>query len=399
MLPAAAQLMSADDHMIEPPHLWVERVPKQFRDDCPRIVEVDGRQAWLYEDELTYIPMGSCRPLPGFDEAGYPPAPGTARFDEIRPGCYDPVERINDMDIDGVRGQLCFPNYARFAGHRFFLNVKDLDVGNACLRTYNDYLLDEWCATDPNRLYGAAILPLYDIDATVAEFRRVVAKGAKAIAFSENPTVLGLPSVHTEHWDPLWALVSEAGIPVCMHIGSSSRLVTTSADAPPTVLVSLNGVNSMMAGVDWLLSGILERFPGINVILSEGGAGWIPYILERADKAFHDKRIKPNAAIGQTSKGGTIPPSQLFRDHMYVCLVDEYFALRSLGDIPVDNLLWEGDYPHGDGLWPNNHRYLEKALADVSDEEATKIVETNLRKLLKVGASELRSGESSDQES
>jgi hypothetical protein len=119
-------------------------------------------------------------------------------------------------------------------------------------------------------------------------------------------------------------------------------------------------------------------------MLSEGGAGWIPYILERADKAFHDKRIQPNASIGQTSRGGTIPPSQLFREHMYVCLVDEHFALRSLGDIPVDNLLWEGDYPHGDGLWPHNHDYLEKALAGVPDEDAVKIAETNLRKLLKV---------------
>jgi predicted TIM-barrel fold metal-dependent hydrolase len=383
MLPPSTRLMSADDHMIEPRHLWVDRVPTAYRDRCPRIVEVDGREAWSYEGELTYIPMGSCRPLPGFDEAGYPPAPGTARFDEIRPGCYDPVERISDMDIDGVWAQLCFPNYARFAGHRFFLNVKDHDLGLACLRTYNDYLLDEWCATDPARLFGAVILPLQDVDLAVSELERVLAKGAKALAFSENPTVLGLPSVHTDHWDPLWSVVNEAGIPVCMHIGSSSRLVTTSADAPATVLVSLNGLNSMMAGVDWLMSGVLERFRNIKVILSEGGAGWIPYVLERADKAFHDKRIKPNAAIGQTSKGGTVPPSQLFREHMYVCLVDEHFALRSLGDIPVDNLLWEGDYPHGDGLWPDNHRYLEEVLADVPDEDATKIAETNLRELMR----------------
>jgi predicted TIM-barrel fold metal-dependent hydrolase len=141
-------------------------------------------------------------------------------------------------------------------------------------------------------------------------------------------------------------------------------------------------VNSMMAGVDWLMSGILERHSNIKVILSEGGAGWVPYILERADKAFHDKRIKPNLSIGQTAKAMSVPPSQLFRDHMYVCLVDEYFALRSLRDIPVDNLLWEGDYPHGDGLWPHNHDYLQKALAEVPDEDAAKIAETNLRKLL-----------------
>jgi predicted TIM-barrel fold metal-dependent hydrolase len=368
--------------MIEPRHLWADRVPARYRENCPRIMEVDGREAWLYEDELTYIPMGSCRALPGFDEAGYPPAPGTARYDEIRPGCYDPDERLKDMDTDGVWGQLCFPNYARFAGHRFYLNVKDADLGVACLKTYNDYLLDEWCATDRERLYGAAILPLQDIDLAVAELERVIAKGAKAIAFSENPTVLGLPSVHTDHWDPLWVIASEAGIPVCTHIGSSSRLVTTSADAPATVLVTLIGLNSMMACADWLLSGTLERFPALKLILSEGGAGWIPYILERADKAFHDKRIQPNLAIGQTSKGGTTPPSQLFAEHVYVCLVDEHFALRSLDDIPAGNLLFEGDYPHGDGLWPHNRKYLEKVLADVPDDDAAKIAETNMRKLL-----------------
>ena len=383
MLPPSTKLMSADDHMIEPAHLWVDRVPAKYLDTCPRIVEVDGRQAWSYNGELTYMPMGSCRPLQGIDAQGYPPAPGSANYDEIRPGCYDPVERIKDMDIDGVWGQLCFPNFSRFAGHRFFLNVKDLDAGNVFLRTYNDYLLDEWCAVAPNRLFGAAILPLHDIDESVAELQRVIAKGAKAIAFSENPTVLGLPSVHTTHWDPLWAIASEAEIPVCMHIGSSSKLVTTSADAPPTVLVSLNGLNSMMAGVDWLLSGVFERFPGLKVILSEGGAGWIPYLLERADKAFHDVRLQRNVTIGQTASSSR-PPSELFLDHMYVCLVDEHFALRSLGDIPVDNLLWEGDFPHGDGLWPHNHKYLEEALADVPDADAVKIAETNMRKLLHV---------------
>ncbi len=384
MLPASTRILSADDHIIEPAHLWVDRVPARYRDGCPRIVEIDGRQAWEYEGELTYIPMGSCRALPGFREEGYPPAPGTANFDEIRPGCYDPGERLKDMDVDGVWGQLCFPNYARFAGHRFFLNVNDHDLGLACLRTYNDYLLDEWCATDPARLFGAVILPLHEVELAVGELRRVLTKGAKAVAFSENPTVLGLPSVHTDHWEPLWAEINEAGIPLCMHIGSSSRLTTTSPDAPPTVLVSLNGVNSMMAAVDWLMSGILERFERINVILSEGGAGWLPYMLERMDKAFHDKRIKPNLAIGQTSRGGTLPPSELFRRQMYVCLVDERFALRSLGDVPVDNLLFEGDYPHGDGLWPDNRIYLDKALENVPDADAVKIAESNLARLLKL---------------
>jgi len=381
MLPADTRIMSADDHLIEPAHLWVDRIDPKYRDACPKIVQVDGRDGWLFEDEVTHIPMGSCRPLPGHPEWGYPPAPGTANYDEMRPGCYDPDERIKDMDIDGVWGQLCFPNYTRFAGHRFYGNVKDADLGLACIQTYNDYLLDEWCATDSERLFGAVVLPLSDIDRSVAELERVIAKGASAIAFSENPTVLGLPSIHTKHWDPLWAVAEEAGVPVCLHIGSSSRLVTTSPDAPTGVLVTLLGINALMAGVDWMTGQAVDRFPNLKIMLSEGGAGWVPYVLERADKVYLDQRIAGSEELGFMEKGSRLP-SQVFADQIYVCLVDEHFALRSLDDIPIDNLLWEGDYPHGDGLWPNNRSYLDKALDGVPEADAVKIAGGNLRGIL-----------------
>ena len=376
MLPANVKPMSADDHLIEPPDLWTNRLPAAYHDQGPHIVEVDGREYWEYEGVRTPNMMGTRRPLPGFVPTGHPdmPGKGTARYDEIRPGCYNPVARLADMDIDGVWGQLCFPDFSRFAGHRFYLGVKDLDLGLLCTQAYNDYVLDEWCATDPERLFGSVILPLFDIDLAVAELERTIAKGASAISFSENPTVLGLPSVHTDHWDPLWAVANDAGIPVCMHIGSSSKLINTSDDAPTSVSLTLTGMNSILACVDWLMSGAFERFAKLNIVLSEGGAGWVPYVTERADKMFHDKRFEEMMSHERL-------PSELFAEHVYVCLVDEYFALRSLDDMPIDNMLWEGDYPHGDGLWPDNLVYLEKAFADVPEADAQKIVESNFRRL------------------
>ena len=369
------RLVSADSHLSVPPGFFRDYLPAQYRDhQWVRAIESMQKNA-LKQAGMGLAHMAGRR-VEDYQEKDI-------SEDDVRPGAYEPVARLADMDLDGVWGQLTFPNFARFAGHRFYRNVRDLDAGLVCLRAYNDYLLDEWCATDPERLYGVAILPLCDIDLAVAEADRVLAKGARAIAFSENPTVLGLPSIHTCHWDPLWAIVSDAHVPICMHIGSSSRLVTTSDDAPPTVLVTLNGVNSMLAGADWLMAGVLERFPGLRLVLSEGGAGWIPYLLERAEKAFADARLNRDLSIGQAGKGSR-PPRALFADHMYVCLVDEHFALRSLGEIPVDNLVWEGDYPHGDGRWPDNRGYLEQALADVPDTDAVKIAETNLRSLLGV---------------
>ena len=111
----------------------------------------------------------------------------------------------------------------------FLSDGKDPELAYACLRTYNDYLLDEWCATDPERLFGAVILPLNDIDLAVAELRRVHRQRGQGHRLLRKPDRLGLPSVHTSHWDPLLAVANEAGLPVCMHIGSSSRLITTSA--------------------------------------------------------------------------------------------------------------------------------------------------------------------------
>ena len=136
---------------------------------------------------------------------------------------------------------------------------------------------------------------------------------------------------------------------------------------PGDGVVSLNGLNSMWPGSTGCWRGSSSDSRASRSSSPRAGAGWIPYILERADKAFFDHAHEPNLGVGQKFKG-KVPPSQLFAEHMYVCLVDEHFALRALGDIPVDNLLWEGDYPHGDGLWPDNRRTMEKSLVDVPDD-------------------------------
>ena len=359
MLPAATRLMSADDHIIEPPHLWVDRVPAQV----PRRLPADrrGRRAAGLARTRASSPTsrwGRADRCPGYDEAGYPPAPGTARFDEIRPGCYDPVERIKDMDIDGVWGQLCFPNYARFAGHRFFLNVEDPELGLACLRTYNDYLLDEWCATDP-------IAALRRGDPAAARHRRRRGRARpRRRQGRQGDRVLREPdrarSAVGAHRPLGSAVGSRRTRPAsrCACTSAARRgCVTTSADAPAdragdAQRPELDDGRRRLAD---------ERDPralpeAASVILSEGGAGWIPYILERADKAFHDHRLSRTRRSARRRQGRPSHRASCSAEHMYVCLVDEYFALRSLGDIPVDNLLWEGDYPHGDGLWPEQPR-------------------------------------------
>ena len=194
----------------------------------------------------------------------------------------------------------------------------------------------------------------------MAELTRVIDKGAKAVAFSENPTVMGLAVNPHRSLGPDSGRRPEAGLPICMHIGSSSRLITTSARRAGNGVDVAERPRLHVCRRRLAARGGARAVPRAQRRLSEGGAGWVPYVLERADKAFFDHRMDTNLEVGQKFKG-KVPPSQLFGEHMYVCLVDEHFALRALGDIPVDNLLWEGDFPHGDGLWPDNRSTMEKS--------------------------------------
>ncbi len=368
MLPADVRAISVDDHIIEPPHLWQTRLPAKYRDVGPRVIELDdGTQAWTFEEQVIRTVRGNTRTSPQFNQSPH----GFARFDEMRPGCYDPKERVAEMDLDGVWAQLAFPDFCRFAGHRF-IACDDKKLATACIQAYNDFVIEEWCATDPVRLHAVAVLPIWDARAAVAEVERIATTGVKAIAFSENPTTLGLPSIYTDHWEPLWSAIASTALPICLHIGSSSKLLRSSPDAPDPVALAFVGANSMMACADWLFSGVLERHPSLRIAFSEGGAGWVPYVLERADEVFEN--------LGEVL-AATRPPRQIFAEHMFTCIMRDDVALASLDIIGDKNIMWEADYPHESGTFPNSRAILEKSMAKVPDEQARMIAETNARAL------------------
>ena len=372
-LPSDLRPVSVDDHIIEPAHLWQTWLPAKFRDRGPRVVELDdGTEAWCYEDQVVTTARGSTRTLPGFADEPR----GVARFSEMRPGCYEPNARLADMDLDGVWAQVAFPDFSRFAGHRF-LGSADPALATACSVAYNDFVLEEWCATDPQRLVPLGILPLWDVTVAAAEVRRIAARGAKAVAFSENPAALGLPSLWTDHWEPLWQAVAEADLAVCLHIGSSGRLIRSSDDAPPCSVLPHMGANSMVACTDWLFTGVLERHRALRVVFSEGGAGWAPYLLEQAEKTF----ANPNFA---DQIGAVRPPREVFAEHMTVCIMSDDAALTALTVIGEENLTWESDYPHEDGYFPGSRQRLEASMAALPESTVRRIVETNARRVFRI---------------
>lgn len=368
-------LISVDDHVIEHRQVWQDRLPARFREQGPRVVEKpDGQEAWLFEGtEHAQIGLNAVAGKT-FEEYGLDPV----RFDQMIPGCYDVAARVKDMDTDGVQAQLCFPSFAGFCGGTFF-NARDKELALACVEAYNDFMIDEWCGFAPDRFIPMVIVPLWDPQLAAAEIERTAAKGAKAIAFTENPVPMNLPSFHTDHWDPVLAAAQDADMPLCMHFGTSTKVPMTALEAPFAVVIALFGTNSMSTTVDLLMSPVFHKFPRLRVALSEGGIGWMPYILERADYTWERHRYyQPNLDFDAR-------PSDLFRDHVFGCFIDDEAGIEQRHRIGVGNIMWEGDYPHSDSNWPNSRKRVTDMLADVPDDEARQMAELNARRVFNFG--------------
>ncbi|WP_067904626.1 amidohydrolase family protein [Nocardia vaccinii] len=384
----SAHIISVDDHLIEPPRVWQDRLPAALRERGPRIVETEkGHHVWHFDGDV-YAQLGlnavAGKPL---EEYGVEPL----RYDDMIPGCYDPRERVKDMDLDGVQAALCFPTFPGFGG-RVFHQAKDKDLALPCVQAWNDFSIDEWCAAAPDRLIPLALVPTWDVNLAVAEVERMAGRGARAIAFPESPVPLGMPSFHTDYWDPLWSACEANDMPVCLHFGSSgitpgfsstkssgagiSNTNVESKEVPFAVAIALFASNLMWTTVDLLFSGALQRHPKLQFLLSEGGIGWVPYILQRTDQTW--ERHRHYQDIDKNTR-----PSELFHKHFWGCFIDDQHGLDNRYEIGIDKILLEIDFPHSDSNWPNSRKRAAEMFANVPDDEATMIAETNARRLLR----------------
>src|SRR6202043_2279034 len=172
-------------------------------------------------------------------------------FDELRPGCYDIHQRVRDMDANGVLGSLCFPSFPNLCG-QLFARSADKEAALAILQAYNNWHIDEWCGAYPGRFIPVAILPMWDVDAMVAEGRRVVAKGCHSVAFPDNPTVKGLPSIHNPIWEPFWRACADNNVVINCHIGTGNQPAHPSMESPIEVWTIVMPMAIALGAADWL---------------------------------------------------------------------------------------------------------------------------------------------------
>ena len=389
-------LVSVDDHVVEPPNVWRDRVPAKFRDAAPHVVTDDGGEVWVYEGIRGQT--GSAMNATVHRRQDQISLDGLS-YAEMAPGCYDPVARLEDMDTAGVLASLNFPSAPRFCGQLFW-EGKDKELGLVCVRAWNDWMVEEWCAAAPGRYIPLMLIPLWDPLLAAREVERMAAKGVRALAFSENPTPLGLPDIHdaSRYWDPVWAACNETGVVVCMHIGSSSVMPKISANAPFIANMAWGASRTAGTMLAWLFSGLFVRFPKLKISLAEGNIGWIPYYLERAEYVWERQRYwseRGQVFSMQSADGlahGALPPDfdydsfdirQLYLDHVYGCFLDDKAGLKLLDEVGEDNVMVEVDYPHSDTTWPDSIKLMNDrvAAAGLSPEQQYKVLRGNAQRL------------------
>ena len=393
------KIISVDDHITEPATVWSDRLPSKYADVGPRVRRLPVKQMTFIGGTFTAIPgeKGEEGPLADwwfYEDLRRPltrldTAVGFSRdevilagitYDEMRQGSYKLKERLEDMDTAGIEASLCFPTFPRFCGQTFY-EAKDKELAMLCVRAYNDWMVEEWCGESGGRMLPLCIVPLWDPVAAAAEVRRNAARGVHAVCFSEIPTNLGLPSIHDKdgYWKPFFAACNETATTINMHIGSGSKMPSTSPDAPAAVGSTLTFANCCFSMVDWLMSGVFTEFPNLKIAYSEGQIGWIPYILERANNVWEENR-----GWGGIADKVLVPPSQLFKEHIYGCYFDDPHGLRSLEEIGVDNVTFECDYPHSDSTWPHTAKIAAEQTRELSDEVVYKLMRGNAIKMLSI---------------
>jgi predicted TIM-barrel fold metal-dependent hydrolase len=383
-------IISVDDHVIDPPTLWLDRLPAKYHDRAPRVVrrrverieggvrdtkviespDAEWADLWLYDDLAAPLlagvtAVGSNRQLNTRDYVTY---------DQIEPGCWQQAARLESMAENDNDVQLNFPQFARFCGQTFF-ERDDKDLALLCVRAYNDFLIDEWCAGDGyGKLIPVTIVPLWDAELAASEIRRCAAKGSHAMTFSEVPPFLGLPSIYSGYWDPLFAACEETDTVVNLHVGSSSQMLVTSEDAP-LMVATLNFTYLAAAYGDWMFSGKLVQFPRLRIALSEGQVGWWPYMIERIDALWdRSAMVDPDIRVRVPD-----PPSNYIAGRVFGCVYDDVVGLNARDIVGMDQIMFEIDYPHADSTWPNSRRVVEKIVAEAAldDVETYKLVRGN----------------------
>ena len=352
-------LISADNHVFEPVTLWQERLPAELRDRGPRVAVEDD---W-YVMAMEGMPS---RKLSRIDPSDTARDPSTFA---ARAGGADTHQRLADMASDGVIAEVIYPTFGLFIDL-----IPDAALQMACARVYNDWVAEVFLHR-PDVFIPSAIVPIRDVPSARSELERVVALGYKSATIPTTPPT-GVP-YNSDDYDPLWQVAVDAGVPLSLHTGTGALPQFERGPGGAVINYAKVGLLSAETLCYFAASGVLERFPGLQLVFVESGAGWLAYCCERMDEAFeeHANFVKPKLAA---------PPSHYATTQCHVTLGADRAPLLAREVTGIEPLLWASDYPHPEGTFPESQAVVARIFADLSEAEREMVACTNAAKLYRV---------------
>jgi predicted TIM-barrel fold metal-dependent hydrolase len=332
-------------------------------------------------------------------------------FDRVDPSSWLPEERLKLMDEMGIHAQIVYPNGIGFTSNHIFA-IDDPKQRIAILRMYNDFLVDVQESSN-ERLFPQAILPIWDMQLTVEEMERLLAKNIRGFTLSDRPELLGLPELPEPYFDPMWDLFNVSRAVANFHIGSGNRREDRAASmearrrlqrgeklsqpsTPPAVApkawsslgvqrrvsveAAQNYVSNVRIIVNLCMSNLFDRFPNLKIVSAESGIGWVPFLMEALEYQFDEMVVGSNEVTATERR-----PSEYFKDHLYVMFwFEKHAPSKFLEAVGINNVLVETDVPHPTCLFPNPREHFANVLANVSPQARQRILQDNAAELYRI---------------
>jgi predicted TIM-barrel fold metal-dependent hydrolase len=351
-------VISVDDHVVEPAHLFETYLPAALRERGPQIVEnAKGAQVWSFDGQIfSQVGMNAV--------AGRRPETVQVepfRFDQMRPGCYDVDARVRDMDLNGIWASVNFPSMIPGFCGRVFAHAQDPEVGKACVRAWNDWIFEEWYSSYPDRIIPLGLIYLSDPEEAVREIHRNAERGFRTITLPERPHAIDLPNLwDRDHWGPIIRACVETDTVISIHVGSSGGYPSPPGAPYLALGATMFGQLSLAACAEWLWSGYAVEHPTLRIAMSEGGIGWVPMLIDRLDNIID----RSGYGLGWDTR-----PSDVLRRNFWFCTLDDPSTIALRHVVGVENIMVEVDYPHGDGTWPETQDVIERYWGDIPANE------------------------------
>jgi uncharacterized protein len=371
-------LISVDDHVQEMPDLWTQRLSSaRWGDRIPHLAKrEDGSEYWVVDGQALDLP-GVARAGAGMPDRALEPQTWAA----VPPMAYDPMARLQAMDVDGVDYSVLYPTVSGLAGETFG-RLSDPELELACVQAYNDWLLETWGQAS-ERFIPQCIVPVQPGAKAAQEIRRCVEKGHRGVIFPAVPMHLrdDLPHINEPDYDPIWEVCQSLQVPVCFHAGSSKAMQFPAySHLSPGLAASLEAmtrpISTVQVVANFLYSRILLRFPELNVVFAETSLAWGAYELETADHQFERQRLH--------LEGYDLKPSEMFHRQCYMTGWYDRAAIETRHYLGLDNILWGINLPQATSTWPTTREYLAKRFAGVPAQDKDRILWGNAAKLYRL---------------